>query len=66
MLSCGSGSVACVFDAYNKLLIKSPVNINVSGGTLSLSFNKEWDDIWLSGSASLIFEGTINMVLPYG
>ena len=53
VLSCGSGSVAAAFYAFQNKKIKSPVKISVPGGKLKLTFNDKWDKVWLSGPARL-------------
>ena len=60
VLSCGSGSVASAYYAYQKKLIKSPLKISVPGGKLQLIFNNKWDKVWLSGPARLSPETTWN------
>ena len=58
VLSCGSGSVASAYYAYQKKLIESPLEISVPGGKLKLIFNTTWDNVWLSGPARLSPETT--------
>ena len=58
VLSCGSGSVAAAFYAFKNKKIKSPLKISVPGGELTLTFNKTWDEVWLSGPAKLYPEIT--------
>ena len=62
MLSCGSGSIACVYDAYQKSLVKSNVSVTVLGGNLNISINNSWDDVWLSGESALVF----STIIDYG
>jgi len=59
MLSCGSGSVACAYDAFNKGLVLQEILINVKGGSLTLKANYKSGDIWLSGPANLVYRGKI-------
>ena len=58
VLSCGSGSVASAYYAYQKKLIESPLQISVPGGKLQLIFNNTWSEVWLSGPARLSPETT--------
>lgn len=58
VLSCGSGSVAAAYYAFNKNKIKSPLKISVPGGELKLSFDINWDNVWLSGPAFLYHSKT--------
>jgi len=53
VMSCGSGSVAAAYYAFEKQKIKSPIKISVPGGELKLIFNDSWTDVWLSGPAHL-------------
>ena len=59
MLSCGSGSVACAYDAFNKGLVSSKVLINVKGGELALIANYASSNVWLSGLATLVYNSDI-------
>ena len=61
VLSCGSGSVASAYYAYQKNLIQTPLNISVPGGDLKLIFNDTWDEVWLNGPAKLSPETTWNL-----
>tara|TARA_B100000029_G_C17562740_1_gene953982 strand:+ start:314 stop:1111 length:798 start_codon:yes stop_codon:yes gene_type:complete len=60
MLSCGSGSVACAYDAFKKGLISPDISIKVKGGELKVMANYELGDVWLSGSATMVYNGQIN------
>jgi len=59
MLSCGSGSVAAAYHASQTLGIHSPVDITVSGGELTIEFDDDWENVWLTGMAVLMFTSTI-------
>ena len=61
VMSCGSGSVAAAFYGYQKKQLKSPIKITVPGGELSLTFNKSWKDVWLTGPAVIIEENEIEI-----
>lgn len=61
MLSCGSGSVAAAYHAFQCGQISSPVNIIVPGGTLNIQFDQLWKDVWLSGEAILLFNSNIHL-----
>ena len=58
VLSCGSGSVASAYYAYQKQLIQSPLDIVTPGGDLQLIFNDTWDEVWLNGPVKLLPETT--------
>lgn len=59
MLSCGSGSVAAAYDAARKLQLSSPVSVRVPGGELQVEFDKNWQEVWLTGPAVLLFKSSI-------
>jgi len=61
VMSCGSGSVAAAFYGYKKKQLKSPIKITVPGGELSLTFNKSWNNVWLTGPAVIIEENEIEI-----
>ena len=61
VLSCGSGSVASAYYAYQQKLIQSPLDISTPGGDLKLIFNDTWDEVWLNGPAKLSPETTWNL-----
>ena len=58
-LSCGTGSVASALTASKRFNLSSPIAIATRGGKLSVGFNHDWSDIWLSGRVALIYEGLI-------
>ncbi|NOZ08493.1 MAG: diaminopimelate epimerase [FCB group bacterium] len=60
MLSCGSGSVAAAYDAARKLRLSSPISIRVPGGKLQVEFDENWQEVWLTGPAVLLFKSTID------
>lgn len=64
-LSCGTGvtAVAIAMFATGKTASKE-VNLNVEGGLLKINFqqeNRSFTDIFLTGPATLVFSGTINI-----
>ena len=61
MLSCGSGSVACVYDAAQKSLINPNTAVHVSGGILNVYASKDWKDVRLAGDAQIMFSATIDI-----
>lgn len=61
VMSCGSGSVAAAFYAYKQNQLTSPIKITVPGGELSLTFNENWNDVWLTGPAAIIEETKIKI-----
>ena len=61
MLSCGSGSVAAAYHAFQSGQISSPVKVVVPGGNLNIQFDSLWKNVWLSGEAILLFNSTIQL-----
>ena len=61
MMSCGSGSVACVYHLAQSNSILSPTKINVLGGELEVDFNDTWNDVWLSGPAHIEHQTEVNI-----
>ncbi len=55
-LSCGSGACAVAVVSIRKGLCKSPVDIKLPGGVLSVSWNGE-GEVLLSGPAEIVFTG---------
>ena len=53
MMSCGSGSVACVYHLSKTDQVESPVHVHVIGGKLQVDFDNEWDHVWISGHAEI-------------
>ena len=60
MQSCGSGSVAAAFYAYNIDKMKCPINIINKGGKMSLQYNENWDINWLSSNPVLELKTKMN------
>ena len=61
MLSCGSGSVASAFYAFNKQIIKSPLTIINKGGSMTLVFNSDWTDVWLTSNPVIEFDTSVDL-----
>ena len=53
MMSCGSGSVACAYHLSQIRKIQPPLKVHVLGGELEINFNKNWENVWLSGPAEI-------------
>jgi len=62
-LSCGTGVTAVAIAAHkSKLVSNNKVAIVAQGGSLSVSFDEEngnYKNVWLTGPAQFVFEGTI-------
>lgn len=61
MLSCGSGSVAAAFHASKTKGIQTLINVTVPGGELNVEFDLNWENVWLTGGAILLFTSTIHL-----
>lgn len=63
-LSCGTGVTACAL-AHGTMGSSSPVTVKTRGGTLKVSFTKTGDgkftDIYLTGPAEKVFEGSVEI-----
>ena len=64
--SCGTGTVAAAIavDAAGKSLTGKPVKFETKGGLLEVSFHKNansYSDIWLTGPAARVFEGSFEL-----
>ena len=60
MLSCGSGSSATVFHASQTARLKSPIDCLELGGTLSIKYDKNWENVWLKGDSIILYESVID------
>jgi diaminopimelate epimerase len=64
-LSCGTGVTAsAIASVLSGQIDINPVNVKTKGGNLSVSFKpegKKITDIWLSGPATFVFEGMIDV-----
>lgn len=61
--ACGTGAVATAicFSILNNKIDAQKINLQTQGGLLSVSFSKKenrFENVWLSGPAKLVFEGT--------
>jgi len=60
-LACGSGACAVAVAAILLGKVQAPdIKINVPGGTLNIRWDGE-GEVFLSGSAALVFEGTVDI-----
>jgi diaminopimelate epimerase len=64
-LSCGTGVTASAIAAVlTGQFVSSPVSVKTKGGNLSVKFNVDGEkitDVWLSGPATFVFEGKIEI-----
>lgn len=57
--SCGTGVTAAALSANLRFGIQSPINIISKGGNLKVSFESNFENIYLTGPAVRIFEGNL-------
>ena len=62
MDSCGSGSVAAAFYASSQENIISPLHVINPGGNLTIHFNQDWDDVWISSQPQIIQELSVELL----
>ena len=58
-LSCGTGCVASAFFAGKQRGYASPVQVVTRGGELTVRFDKEWDEVSLTGRVEIVYEGVL-------
>ena len=61
MESCGSGSVAAAYYAFHYSTIASPITIINKGGSMMLSFDKDWNEVWLTSHPEIVLETKYNI-----
>lgn len=59
-LACGTGATASVLFSAKLYGLQSPVEVRVQGGILSLDFDEQLKEFWLSGTVSRIYDGEIH------
>ena len=59
MRSCASGSTAAGFLAAMTGDLRSPVRIINPGGELVMAFDAEWQNVWVTGPAVLVFDAQL-------
>jgi diaminopimelate epimerase len=64
-LSCGTGVTAsAIASVLSRHFVSGPINVRTKGGNLKVEFSTESGritNIWLSGPATFVFEGKINI-----
>lgn len=59
--SCGTGASCSAYVAIKKFNLKDNINVNLKGGNLKVYLNEE-DEVILTGTAEIAFEGNINNI----
>ena len=59
-MACGTGACAAFICGYYKKLVNNDITVLLQGGSLSIKVNKD-GHIYMQGSATKIFDGTLNL-----
>jgi diaminopimelate epimerase len=60
-LSCGTGACAAAVTAIERKLADSPIQVETSGGTLTISWAGGDNPVIMKGPAQKVFEGTLDL-----
>jgi len=60
-LACGTGACAAVVAGITRGLLDTQVTVTTRGGDLHIRWNGEGQPVWMTGPATTVFEGTINL-----
>lgn len=60
-LACGSGACAAVVVGRQAGLLDAKVEVSLPGGSLNIAWQGEGEPVWLTGPASTVFDGEINL-----
>jgi len=60
-LACGTGACAAVAVGRRLGLLASRTRVRLPGGELVISWNDNNDDMWMTGPATRVFDGTIDL-----
>lgn len=60
-LACGSGACAAVVVGIEQGLLHTPVAVDLPGGTLSIEWQGRGAPVFMTGPATTVFEGTIEL-----
>lgn len=60
-LACGTGACAAVVSGIRQGLLDSPVTVTARGGTLKIAWNGEGNDVMMTGPATIVFHGEIDL-----
>lgn len=60
-LACGTGACAAAVYGIQQGLFKSPVNIDLPGGSLSIEYTGGTSHVLMTGPATFVFEGKIRL-----
>lgn len=60
-LACGTGACAAMVIARQQGLVDDTVNVELRGGSLQIQWQGEGEPVWMTGPATHVFEGTIEL-----
>jgi len=60
-LACGTGACAAVVAGITRGLLDTQVTVTTRGGDLHIRWDGEGQPVWMTGPATTVFEGTINL-----
>ena len=60
-LACGTGACASVVACNLNDYIENEANVELLGGTLNIKWNKENNHIYMTGTATTVFEGELEL-----
>ncbi len=61
-LSCGTGACAAVVSGIQHGVLQSPVKVSTRGGDLSVAWQGEHTPVLMTGPATIVFEGEIELL----
>ncbi|BAO43306.1 diaminopimelate epimerase [Thiolapillus brandeum] len=60
-LACGTGACAAVVSGRQRQLLDEEVIVHLRGGDLVISWKGEGEPVWMTGSATEVFQGSIEL-----
>jgi len=60
-LACGTGACAAVVAGIRRKLLDSPVQVHTRGGQLTIAWNGDGTSVLMTGPATTVFEGVIDI-----
>jgi diaminopimelate epimerase len=60
-LACGTGACAAVVAGRLRALLDERVRVSLPGGDLDVAWRGEAQPVWMTGPASTVFEGNIDL-----
>lgn len=60
-LACGTGACAAVVTGISRGLLQSTVEVSTRGGNLSIRWEGEDQPVWMTGPATAVFDGEIEL-----